>query len=96
MIFSENTTQLNQTAHKIHTTMNHLETYIKPSGAPAQSGGLAQLPAQSGGVPQLTGRPAPWSWSREDMDFGSRYVLMSSNEGKGFAVPSGGVHFLRG
>ena len=37
--------------------MNHLETYSKPSGAPAQSGGSAQLPEQSDGVAKLTGRP---------------------------------------
>ncbi len=59
MIFTENTTQLIQIAHRIDITMNHLDTYTKPSGAPAQSGGSAQLPAQSDGVPQITGRPAP-------------------------------------
>ncbi len=66
MIFTENTTQLNQTAHIIHMTMNYLETYSKLSGASAQSVGSAQLPAQSDGVAQLTGTPPPWSWSWQE------------------------------
>ncbi len=64
MIFSENTTQLNQTAGKMQIDMNLLETCSKPSRAPAQSGGSAQILAQSGGVAQLpsTWTELKWMW----------------------------------
>ncbi len=59
MIFNDNIIQLNQTAHIIQINMDRLETYNKPSRAPAQCDGLAQQPTQCrGGVAQRTGIPA--------------------------------------
>ncbi len=58
-IFNDNITQLNQTAHIIQINTDLLETYNKPSRAPAKCGGLAQQPTQCrGGVTQRTGIPA--------------------------------------
>ena len=50
MIFSENTTELSQTAQRIQTTMNLLETFSKPSGVLLQSDRRAQTPTQIGGM----------------------------------------------
>ncbi len=50
MIFSENTTQLSQTAQRIQTTMNLLETFSKPSGVPLQSDRRALTPSVTGGM----------------------------------------------
>ncbi len=68
-IFTENETQLLQTAHRIHTNITLLETYSKPSRVltqsngsaptPTQSGGMGPPPAQSERAPQRPGRTAP-------------------------------------
>ncbi len=59
MIFSQDTTQLAQTAHLIQTNMTLLDTLSKPpSGIPTPSGGAVQQPALSDGVAQLSGTAA--------------------------------------
>ncbi len=50
MIFSENTTELSQTAQRIQTTMNLLETFSDPSGVPLPSDRRALTPTQTGGM----------------------------------------------
>ena len=60
MIFSQDTTQLTQTAHLIQTKITLLDTLGKPSsGTPTPSGGAVQQPALSDGVAQLSGTATP-------------------------------------
>ncbi len=58
MIFTNNTTQLNQTAQTIQANMTLLETFNRPSGIQSQRGGPPQQPTQSDGVAQRPGTAA--------------------------------------